>query len=76
MANISRSFYKDLKAARSAQHADSLPIVVTRLTKAGQPSKAYDATKRFATLDQANVWIANMRSLNPILTMNYSITGA
>ena len=73
MGNISRAFYKDLKSARQMDKDAAKTVTVTRLTKAGKPSKVAADTVRFATKEQAEAYVANVTRLNPNSNYKYSI---
>lgn len=72
MGNVSRSFYNDLKAARKDQAQAAKQVTIVRLTKAGNPSKMADDTKRFATADEANAYIERIKALNPNSHIEYA----
>jgi len=43
---------------------NDLPVKVTRLNKSGEKSKMSDAVKFFPTIDQAEKWVAHVKSIN------------
>lgn len=71
MNTVSKSFYQDLRSARSAQAEASKPVSITRLTKSGKPSKMADDTKRFHTVEEAQAYIERIVSLNPGRDIRY-----
>jgi len=62
---VSKSLYDDLRAVRHSQAEARKPYTVTRLTREGRPSKAHDATTRFATIEEAQAFIERVQQLNP-----------
>lgn len=57
----------------AAHAADAFELV--SLTKAGAPSKMWNARATFATEERALAVVARVRSLNPRKTLRYALNG-
>lgn len=71
MANVSRAMYNDVRRAREARESEKLTVVITRLTKSGKPSQIPADTLRFATVEQAEQYIARIAQFNPGRTFSW-----
>ncbi len=71
MNTVSKSFYSDLKAAKTDQAKAKKPYSITRLTKAGKPSKMASDTLHFSTVSEALDYIERIKDLNPTTIFNW-----
>ena len=72
---VSQSLKADLMKAHKAKNDEKKNFVVVRLTKAGVPSKMFDAIQRFYYEHEAVDYVNRIRTLNPTQTCRFTLNG-
>lgn len=62
---VSAAFYQDWSKAGKSRLEAQKTVWITRLTKAGKPSKMAEDTVRFYTVEEAEQYISRIAKLNP-----------